>query len=253
MLKTFIVDGDKGGVGKSLVARTLVDLYLHADEAALPGQNYQLIVLDADRANPDVCGTGGLTAGGTIARTELISLDDQGGWIDLGNQLDPFVKRPQEFRVVINMPAGIGTRVFDGSIPLVGEVLAHINAIPVWVLNRMSDGIHALEARVRSLPRNYVHGAVVANLFHGSRDKFTVWETSHLRQQLMQEGHWVEATLPEMYDLLAQNIGRTPLDRAEAFGPGGIQLGFGEKLSLNVWRKSAWESLKIVETMGNRE
>ncbi|MGO9446785.1 MAG: hypothetical protein ACLPXB_18710 [Thiobacillaceae bacterium] len=249
MLKTFIVDGDKGGVGKSMVARTLVDMYCHPE---LVGQACQLIVLDADRANPDLCGTGGLKAGGAIARTELVNLDDEGGWIKLGNLVDPFIKRPQEFRVVVNMPAGIGTRVFDGSIPLVSEVLDHINAIPVWVLNRTNDGINALEARCRSLPRQYGYGVVVTNLFHGSRDKFSVWDSSPLRQELIHEGHWVETELPEMYDLLAHNLGRMPLDKAETFGPGGIQLGFGEKLSLNVWRRAAWESLKVIESLGER-
>ena len=249
MLKTFVIDGDKGGVGKSMVTRAIADMYLHPEEAGLPSQDYQLIVLDADRANPDVCGTGGLATGGRIAKTEMISLDDQGGWIQLGNLLDPFVKRPQEFRAVINMPAGIGTRAFDGTVPLIQEVLGHINAIPVWVLNRMNEGITALESRTRALPQCYACGAVVTNLFHGSREKFSVWDTSRLRPQLMHEGRWVEIALPELYDLLAHSIGRTPLDKAEEFGPGGVQLGFGEKLALNVWRKTTWQNFKILENL----
>jgi hypothetical protein len=251
MLKTYVVDGDKGGVGKSMTTRAIVDMYLHPEDADLPCRDYQLIVLDADRANPDVCGKGGLTSGGRIAKTELICLDDQGGWIQLGNVLDPFVKRPQEFRAVINMPAGIGSRVFDGSIPLVSEVLGHINATPVWVLSRVKDGVNALESRTRAMPQRYACGAVVTNLFHGTREKFGVWETSLLREQLMHDGHWIETHLPEMYDLLAHVIGRAPFDLAEKYGPGGVQLGFGERLALNVWRQEAWKNLKVIESLSS--
>jgi hypothetical protein len=251
MLKTYVVDGDKGGVGKSMTTRAIVDMYLHPVEADLHCRDCQLIVLDADRANPDVCGTGGLTSGARIAKTELLCLDDPGGWIQLGTLLDPFVKRPQEFRVVINMPAGIGSRVFDGTSPLVSEVLGHINATPVWVLSRVTEGVSGLDFRTRAVPRHYACGAVVTNLFHGSREKFSVWETSLLRQRLVHEGHWVETYLPEMYDLLAHMIGRMPFDLAEKYGPGGVQLGFGERLALNVWRQEAWKALRVIETLGD--
>lgn len=50
MLKTILVDGDKGGVGRSLATRALVQFYLEQPVERRP----RLIVFDADHSNLDV-------------------------------------------------------------------------------------------------------------------------------------------------------------------------------------------------------
>ncbi len=145
MLKTFVIDGDKGGVGKSLAARALVHYYL-----CLPdGERPRIAVYDADLSNPDVCGEGGLKAGDGIMSTAMLDLSTEDGWIAFGDRISMLsaVARNSDVRLIVNMPAQIGTRAFDGSIHIVGEVLREANAIPVWMLSRTHSGVHGSSPR----------------------------------------------------------------------------------------------------------
>ena len=48
MLKIFLVDGDKGGVGKSIVTRLLI----HYHVTLAPEVRPSIYVIDSDRSNP---------------------------------------------------------------------------------------------------------------------------------------------------------------------------------------------------------
>ena len=251
-IKTIMVDGDKGGVGKSLVTRAIVDLYLNAEETRIGGRRYVLAVYDADRRNPDVCGRGGYTPGPRITFAELATLDSEAGWIDFGNKLEPAIALGRsddtEVRVIVSMPAQIG-RVFDGSVALVNTVLQELNAVPVWVLSRTREGVTALEERVAAYPKQYASGVAVRNLFFGDREKFVLWEKSEIRQRLVADGHWVDVILPEMNDFVFERIGRTPLHVAADTGTQTGPLGWGEHMALTTWRRTAWDNLHVVETI----
>ncbi len=251
-LKTILVDGDKGGVGKSLVTRAIVDLYLNADEAGIGDRRYTLAVYDADQRNPDVCGRGGYTPNDHIILAELAALDDEAGWIDFGNKLEPVIEmgRSEEahVRIIVSMPAQIG-RVFDGSVPLVNTLLRELNAVPVWVLSRTREGVTALEERVRAYPAQYASGVAVRNLFFGNREKFVLWDASDLKRRLVEEGPWVDVILPEMNDLVFERIGRTPFHTAADLGTQTGKLGWGAHMALSTWRRTAWENLRRVETL----
>jgi len=247
MLKTFIIDGDKGGVGKSLAARALVHHFLTREDAERP----RLVVYDADLSNPDVCGEGGLKPGGGISGTALLDLSTESGWIDLGTRLATIAAASQttEYRIVINMPAQIGTRAFDGSIHIVGEVLREANAVPVWLLSRTQESIRALDYRLRNMPARYEAGIVVKNLFFGSADKFVLWQTDELRRRLVDEGAWLEVDLPEMNDQLAVMIGRRPFHEVLATGIDGKPLPYGYRLALQSWLKRAGAALEKIESI----
>jgi hypothetical protein len=247
MLKTFIIDGDKGGVGKSLAARALVHHILTQDEVSRP----RLVVYDADLSNPDVCGEGGLKPGGGIFGTALLDLSTESGWIDLGTRVATIGAAAQtmEYRIIINMPAQIGTRAFDGSIHIVGEVLREANAVPVWLLSRTQESIRALDYRLRNMPARYEAGIVVKNLFFGSADKFLLWQADELRQLLVEEGAWAEAELPEMNDQLAVMIGRRPFHEVLTTGIDGRPLPYGFRLALQSWLKRAGAALEKIETV----
>jgi len=247
MLKTFIIDGDKGGVGKSLVARALVHHYLTQDEGTRP----RLVVYDADLSNPDVCGEGGLKPGNGIAHTALLDLSAESGWIDLGSRLETICAAAQttDYRIIINMPAQIGTRAFDGSIHIVGEVLREANAMPVWLLSRTQESIRALDYRLRNMPARYEAGIVVKNLFFGSADKFLLWQNDPLRQRLVGEGAWSEVDLPEMNDQLAVMIGRRPFHEVLAVGIDGRPLPYGYRLALQSWLKRTGAALEKIEAI----
>ena len=48
MIKTYFVDGDKGGVGKSFTARALADMLMQSERFKLPRPIGRLLVVDAD-------------------------------------------------------------------------------------------------------------------------------------------------------------------------------------------------------------
>ena len=248
MLKTFIIDGDKGGVGKSLAARALVHHYLSQPEPERP----RIIVYDADLSNPDVCGEGGLKAGAGILGTALIDLSTENGWIDLGTRVAAIAAAAEkaDYRIIVNMPAQIGTRAFDGSIHIVSEVLREANAVPIWLLSRTQESLRALNYRLRNMPARYESGVVIKNLFFGAPDKFGLWTTDELRARLIDDGDWVEAELPELNDQLTVMIGRRPFHDVLQSGIDGRALPYGYRLALESWLKRASAAMAITESIG---
>lgn len=251
MLKTIMIDGDKGGVGKSLAARALVHYYL-----TLPAeQRPRLVIYDADLSNPDVCGDGGLKAGPGIMATAQIDLSTESGWIDFGSRLGTLlpVAKTNNVRLIVNMPAQIGTRAFDGSIPIVSEVLREASALPVWLLSRTQESIRTLAYRLRSMPARFESGLVLKNLFFGSADKFALWEADELRQQLVTDGRWREAELPELNDQLTVMLGRRPFHEVLQAGLDGQPLGFGYRLALESWLARAGAAMARIEDIATAE
>jgi hypothetical protein len=242
MFKTILVDGDKGGVGKSLATRALVQFYLEQPTHSRP----RLVVFDADHSNPDVCGRDGLKAGEGILSTGLIDLATEAGWIDFAGRLEKV--RHMDCRVIVNMPAQIGS-AFDGSIAIVGEVLREAHAVPVWVLSRTQESITALEHRLRHQPARYVSGLAVRNLFFGDSDKFVLWEASPVRQMLLRGTGWLETELPELNDQLVVMMGRRPFHEVARFGVEGTPLPLGYRLALRTWLRRAVAALSIIETL----
>ncbi|MHB8413792.1 MAG: hypothetical protein ACYDB1_00150 [Acidiferrobacteraceae bacterium] len=255
-LKTILVDGDKGGVGKSLVARVVTDMYLHAAERAhdadLGADHFVVGVIDADLSNPDVCGTGGFTTQDGVCLAALASLDQAEGWAGLVDQLAAIEAQADpkaEVRVVVSLPAQITRRAFAGAIPAVAEILTRFGAVPVWVLNRTQESVAALAERYRLLPQEYRRGLAVRNLFFGDAEHFLAWAAHPIYQELVVGGGWQEGTLPELYALLAHKLGRTPLHTALAVGTQSGPLSYGEQLMLNIWRRTCWASLAVLETL----
>jgi len=241
MFRTILVDGDKGGVGKSLATRALVQFYLEQPADSRP----RLVVFDADHSNPDVCGKDGMTAGDGILSTGLIDLATEAGWIDFAGRLEAV--RDLDCRVIVNMPAQIGN-VFDGSIPMVGDVLREAHAVPVWVLSRTQESIRALEHRVSRLPDQYATGLAVRNLFFGDADQFVLWEASQVRHRLLRSG-WLETELPELNDQLLVMMGRRPLHEVVRVGIDHKPLSLGYRLALQTWLRRALVALSKIEAV----
>lgn len=252
VMKTLMVDGDKGGVGKSLVARAIADMYLHAESANLPHSGYTVGVIDADLSNPDVCGTGGFTAQDGVALAALASLENAEGWAAFVDQLaamESRVRPDEEVRVVVSLPAQITHRAFGGTIPAVGEILQMFGAVPVWVLNRTRESANALAERHRLMPQHYRQGLAIKNLFFGSTQQFLSWEAHPIYQELVVTGAWTEGEVPELYALLSNKIGRTPLGTAYELGTQSGHLSAGEKVMLNAWRGRCWAALSALERL----
>jgi hypothetical protein len=233
MLKTWLIDGDKGGVGKSLATRALVHHLLTKPD----GQRPLVAVFDADMSNPDVCGTGGLsTANSDLERADIIDLSVEYGWIQLADALADLRRDAgdDEVRVIVNMPAQIGPRAFRGDIPLVSEVLREAGAVPVWMLSRTDESIRTLDERVKAMPERFATGLALRNLFFGAAGKFTRWEQSPLRTNLLEQG-WTESGFPEINDEVISRIGRMPFHVALESGLEGHPLSHGYRLVLDSW------------------
>ena len=255
MLKSYFIDGDKGGVGKSLFARAFIHYYLSLPEGKRP----KLLLVDADRSNPDVCGKGGFKATDTdplpkeILWADLFDLSTEDGWINLGGKIGRTLNDhgDEELRMIVNMPAQIGTHAFDGSISVVSELLLTANAIPVWLLNRTRESITQIEYRCSALPRRYAVGAVVKNLFFGDSDAFSRWDHSATRKSLIHDDGtgWIEATMPELNPTLLDQIERRPFHKVYADGYNGEPLGLGAKLALDAWFRTQAKSFAAIDSL----
>ncbi|MDR2990741.1 MAG: hypothetical protein LBU72_02180 [Burkholderiaceae bacterium] len=254
MLRTYLVDGDKGGVGKSLTARALVHYHLTMAADVRP----ILAVFDADMSNPDVCGKDGLSLQNSMLETtQILDLSIEQGWIDLSNALDALQTQHdgEEVRVIVNMTAQIGSRAFQGAVPIVGEVLRQANAFPIWLLSRVEDAIRTLEERIKAMPARFESGLILRNLFFGEAGKFTRWEHSALRARLLalqaQESEaqfrWDENCLPEINAGVIDAVDRTPFHVALGQGRGKPLLAHGQRLTLDAWLRRTHEIFARME------
>ena len=245
-LTTYIIDGDKGGVGKSMVARALTHYFVSKPSENRP----KLAIYDADRSNPDVCGEGGLRADPSVGiiATGLIDLATETGWIEFAEIVSKLTALGQKSDVVciVNMPAQIGTTAFDGSIGIVKEVLREANAVPIWLLSRTQESLRALNYRVKRMPSRYQHGLIVKNLFFGSADKFLLWEQDDL-YSLVADKQWIETEIPELNDVLTVKIARRPFHEALHKGIDGEALTLGYQLALKQWLERTNKALEAIE------
>ena len=245
-LTTYIIDGDKGGVGKSMVARALTHYFVSKPSENRP----KLAIYDADRSNPDVCGEGGLRADPSVGiiATGLIDLATETGWIEFAEIVAKLTALGQKSDVVciVNMPAQIGTTAFDGSIGIVKEVLREANAVPIWLLSRTQESLRALNYRVKRMPSRYQHGLIVKNLFFGSADKFLLWEQDDL-YSLVADKQWIETEIPELNDVLTVKIARRPFHEALHKGIDGEALTLGYQLALKQWLERTNKALEAID------
>ena len=242
MLKVFLVDGDKGGVGKSIAARLLIHYHVTLPAEVRPS----IYVIDSDRSNPDIGGTGGYVedpqAG--IAAVALLDLSDEDGWIDLVKRFGEFVEDENEHRVIVSLPSQIGTRAFSGEIAIVREAMRALNMIPVWVRSRTKECLAALEGRQIALPHRYDRGVAVRNLFWGRAREFYRLENSELRKSLMSSG-WADVTLPAINETVLDGIERAPLHTI--IPPDGHKvLDLGTDMSLRASVGAAMPSMKVI-------
>ena len=253
MIKTYFVDGDKGGVGKSFTARAIADMLMQSERFKLPKTINRLLVVDADESNQDVCGDGGFpdfeVVGGceVSGRFSPISTPEQ--WVRAGDQVFDIIQGWQEEdegRVVFSLPAGAGLAIAKAA--EVTAVMAALNAVHVWVMGTDAGSAEQLQTRISAFPSFYRQGFVIRNLRHGVKEDFTHWERSATRDAVLDWG-WQEIDLPVLTPSVAVDLSRTPLhiaDRDKA-STTGKKLGIGSLVSLKTFRGVAGERLAELE------
>jgi hypothetical protein len=176
LTRIIISHGDKGGVGKSMVACALADFLLSTGE--------KVAIIDADTRNPDV---------DRMFSSHLpcakINLRSEDGWIDFME----FIENHPGHSIVISTPSGIGEYMYE-DIPRLSEFLKQLK-FPAemelwWTINRQTDSVNLLGDAYKSYGDAFTRIRVIANLYHAMGDKnaFTQWNESPLRPRLEKSG-----------------------------------------------------------------
>jgi hypothetical protein len=217
-----LVAGDKGGVGKSMVAMVLLDLM---EKRGMPRA-----LVDADPKNPDVWRTYHETM---PAKCFDLGLAD--GWMDLTNHCEA----QNEDWLIVNTAAStsfknVGTTFVKGLAELERPL------VTLWVINRQRDCLDMLGKNIDALMTGRLF--VVRNEYWGGPEKFELFNASNLRARVV-EGSGGVIDLPELADRIADEIYIRRLRFEEAMTGEGKRLAIGSRVELERWRLEAHERL----------
>lgn len=174
--RIIISHGDKGGVGKSMIASAI------ADYLKIKGE--QVAIIDADTQNPDVD-----RMFGKFLPCAQMNLRSDNGWMEVMD----FVERHPGHTIVISTPAGIGEQMKD-DIPRFAAFLADLDTPAEmelwWTINLLPDAVNLLNDAYKSYGKYFTRTRVVRNLFHSMSDarQFIFWDESTLKPKLEKSG-----------------------------------------------------------------
>ena len=180
-----IITGDKGGTGKSVVARMLLDIYRD--------RKYNCIAYDCDESNPQLYRHYHKLAPGV----RTLKLNRRGGADALQDDLKQFSPRVS----LVDLPAGAAEyfRSISQDISLFynAERFGY-KVTMISVLNRQKDSISQLKKLVEFCG-DKVDYVIVKNLYWGEEYKFTRYNNSKTRKAVQKLGA-VELEFPELFD-----------------------------------------------------
>lgn len=158
-----LIHGDKGGVGKSLLATTLADFLITKNIGN------RLIIVDADQRNPDVSRL-------FPECSKRISLTMHEGW----GELYDLIELEKDADILVNLPAGIGKEMVK-ELPTFKMMLDEndIKLVVYFPLDRLPDTVNLLKDAVSDLlPLTKSNFVVVKNLYFSPRDEFEEFDES---------------------------------------------------------------------------
>jgi len=166
-----LVHGDKGGVGKTMVATAFIDW---ANQQKIP-----LALIDADMRNADTI----RMFKGDIA-TKAVDLRRAEGWMDAVD----FIMEKDDRHVIVSLAGGVGDKVID-EVPKIWEQIGKNRRLcMLWVMNRGPDSVNLLAQTLKALKPVLSAVIVVKNLYFGEPDQFTRWNESELKKVFEAEG-----------------------------------------------------------------
>lgn len=202
-----LVGGSKGGVGKSLLAMTILD-YLQTKAAFA-----ETLFVETDNSNPDVW-----KAYKDSVASALLDLDTADGWLELLNHCAD----PQYQTIVINTAARNNLAVTQfGERLALGLAELDVTLTTLWVINTQLDSLELLKQYRAALPIGEVH--VVRNEFRGSN--FRLYDESELRGDIeARGGHSLsmstlaERVTQELYGKQRMTLDKVATSQASPFG-----------------------------------
>lgn len=223
-----IIDGAKGGVGKSLVGS------FYASE--LLSQGSALTLIESDQANPDIA-----RRFQHDAPVILADLSDRDGWISLLGAIESI----DSTHIVMPMPAGLnGVEEIQ---ELLGQTLKSldIQLQVIFCLSRQNDSIMLIDQSLNSGLAAFATNAIaLKNGFFGRDETFDRWRNSDQRQRWKEAGH-TEAYFPEMHHQLVDLLESNPQPLHGLLTAG---LPVVLRLELDNWLRSAGNSLALLLT-----
>ena len=186
----YFSSGDKGGVGKSLLANALINYSYIKNEK-------RVVVIDADTRNSDVfrLHKNYFSDKKYIHQIELSSKD---GWLDLEDTIETIhLENPNlDIDFVISLPAGIGG-TFISELEIFHESMTKYNQkiVLFWSMDTGIDSINLLKITFLECHNFIDHIVYVKNLYFGENENFYLWNDSNLRILLLGLGA-TEADMP---------------------------------------------------------
>lgn len=210
----YIIGGNKGGVGKSLVTMATVDFLEQISKR-------KVVLVDSDTSNPDAW-----KSYKDSMKTELVNLDEPEGWSDLVN----ICHNNSNSVIVVNTGARNGKGVSAYSKTL-SETLVELQRklVTFWVINRQRDSLEMLKEYMHTLPGAQVH--VIRNGYFGEERKFELYNISKIRKEVQERGG-KSVTFPDLADRVADEIycKRLSIEKAQK------ELSIGDRAELRRWR-----------------
>ena len=220
MNKIIMIGGGKGGVGKSTVVFSVVDLLLSKGE--------QVVLIESDDSNPDTYKT--LK---NLITSELCNLDTEEGFIKLGG----IIEANKDACIVVNTAARATSSIVEHG-GILSDVVKELGRelVMLWPMNRQRDSIELLKSFLDGTS-GYSATYALLNTYFGVAEKFSRFQTSKQKDR-------VTGTLifPELNDLVSDKLidNRLALSNAESV------LSIAERSALRRYRESANGVLGVI-------
>jgi len=217
--RLILIQADKGGTGKSTVARGLLEWYQR--------QEQRVDAIDSDKRNAQL-----YRYYHAVVPVQRLDVTTPQGMDAVFNQLADSTER-----VLVDTPAQFGDALerLTQELPL-GEILETLQAriTVVFVLSRVKDSIQALKSALTTLHGLPVDWVVVKNGHFGQADDFSRYDGSKTREEVRQAGG-IELYLPDLQDVIydrldAENRPFSGVSTAEGWK-------FMEKQRVHAWLK----------------
>ena len=226
----YMVQGCKGGTGKSTFTLALIDY--------LDNIGKKIFVIDADTSNPDV----GIIIESSGGKVEYRDLDLDTGWIKLLNDCEEH----RNCDVVINSAAR-SEHAMNRFIHSLTSALPDLKRTLViyWVLNHQRYSVELLENFMEIIGTSKTPCVVhaVKNEYFGRAENFGYFDSSDIKSQITEGGGSI-ITLPRLDDINISEIMNNQMSIAKAMK----KLPFGNRHFLDSWRSRVAKQIEF--TMG---
>ncbi|CAK0765966.1 putative Chromosome partitioning protein ParA [Gammaproteobacteria bacterium] len=177
MSRLILVHGDKGGVGKSTLARATLD-YLYR-RRRVP------IVYDADNCNGQI-----YRFYKDIFPVKQLNIDLRGSFDEVLDKIAANKKASSQTNVFVDLPAQAGNSI-DAALSELRLVEAldsiHARATLLFVIGRTKDSVNAIQIAF-DLFGEIADLVVVKNEFFGEADRFIIYDASPTHQNIVKSG-----------------------------------------------------------------